>query len=81
MHGLFILSLRPQKRAPTIWTFQCHPLGLMRRMLPLDNLFPLRVHKETRQFHDKFHGGVHFLQMKHRKIVFCLTCPCCIDQR
>ena len=67
---LAILSLRRQRRAPTIWTFQCHTLGSMRRMLPLDNLFPLRVYKETPPFHVKCHGGVHFLQTIRRRIVF-----------
>ena len=63
MLGLLdILSLRHQKRATTIWTFQCHILGLMRRMLPIDSLFLLRVSKETPQFHVKCHGGAQFPQ-------------------
>ena len=63
MVGLLdILSLRHQKRAPTIWTFQCHILGLMRKTLPLDNRFPLRVYKETPQCHVKYHGGAQFPQ-------------------
>lgn len=64
------LTFHLQKICLMDWIFRCHPIGSRKRLLTQDNLCHHPVFSEIPQFQGKRHGGVHFLQMMRRKIVF-----------